>query len=87
MKSYYALSNEFGINLTYDSIGWKAHRFDSKKERDEWVDEHCYSDSGNIVAETTDRKTAYKVAGYSSQKQIERFEPEDKSFQFDWGRI
>jgi hypothetical protein len=61
-KYYYAGHSYMGTNYTYDCQCWTAYAFESKKERDEWMDENEYK-NGNRVAEVIDRKTAYKIAG------------------------
>jgi len=83
MRHYYAASNTYGTNLSHDSIGWKAHMFGSKSDRDEWVDDHCYSENGNIVAESADSKTAHKIAGKSKHKHMIS-EPGDNSFEWTY---
>ena len=55
-KKYYAAHNPYGTNLTYNSIGWSFLAFESKNARDKYVDENCYSQSGNIVCEPIARK-------------------------------
>lgn len=62
-KHYYAGHSYMGIKYTYDSPCWTAYTFDSKKERDQFVENGEYNDQGNRVAEVIDRKTAYKIAG------------------------
>ena len=37
-RKFYAASSYYGTNVTYDSGGWAVHVFDSKQERDAWVD-------------------------------------------------
>lgn len=67
-RHYYAGHSYMGINYTYDCDCWKAYRFDSKKERDEWVEKHEYSQStGNYVAEAVSRKVAMRIIGLNSK--------------------
>jgi len=52
-----------GLGYTYDSPCWEVRAFDSKQERDEYVDECGYNqDTGNYVAEACTRKVAEEIA-------------------------
>lgn len=66
-RHYYAGYSYMGINFTYDSPCWESFAFDSKKERDNWVNENRYNDQGNIVAEAITRRVAFKIAGLNSK--------------------
>ncbi len=52
MKKYYAGKNAWGINVNYSSYGWTFLVFESKKARDEYVENNCYDRAGNVVTET-----------------------------------
>ena len=54
-RHYYAASSYMGINYTYDSPCWSLQAFDSKIERDNWVDEDTQH------RESVDQKTARKI--------------------------
>jgi hypothetical protein len=58
-----------GTNYVYEADCWQAYAFDSKKERDEWIEKNEYRD-GNRVAEIIDRRTAYKIAGINSKYKV-----------------
>ena len=61
-KHYYAGHSYMGTNFTYDSPCWVAYRFDSKAERDKFVNENEYNEQGNKVKEAISRKIAFKIA-------------------------
>lgn len=55
-RKYYAEHCLYGINTSYDSFNRQAYSFfafDSKKERDAWVDNHAYDFAGKLVAAPT----------------------------------
>lgn len=60
-KHYYAAHSYMGLGYTYDSPCWRVYVFDSKAERDAWVDENEYN-NGNYVAEAVNYRTACKIA-------------------------
>jgi hypothetical protein len=62
MKHWYAAANNFGINYAYDSKGWEVFVFESKADRDRWVDEDEYP-NGNPTREAISRDTARKIVG------------------------
>lgn len=58
-KKYYAEHCLYGVNTSYDSFNRCAYSFfvfDSKKERDEWVDKNAYDPYGKLVAAPTKLK-------------------------------
>ena len=58
-RKYYAKHCLYGINTSYDSFNRQAYSFfafDSKKERDAWVDNHAYDPYGKLVAAPTKLK-------------------------------
>jgi len=59
-RQFYAAYNSYGTNFTYESDGWSVHVFDSKANRDAWVDADEYP-NGNPTRETVDLKTAKKI--------------------------
>lgn len=59
MRNYYVKYNQFGTNLCANSIGWDILVFDSKKERDTWLDEN-YHDGNNRVASIVKAKNINK---------------------------
>ena len=63
-KQYYVGHSYMGINYTYDSECWRVYAFDSKKARDEYLDNNEY-DGSQYVAESITRKTAEKILGHS----------------------
>ena len=63
MKHYYAGHSYMGTNFTYDSPCWVAYRFDSKQERDKFVNANEYNEQGNRVTEAITQKIAYAIAG------------------------
>jgi len=60
MKNFYAGKSFIGLNFTYDSACWEVYMFDSKKERDNWLEENEYC-NGSLVAEAISQKIAYKI--------------------------
>lgn len=59
-RKYYAEHCLYGVNTSYDSFNRHAYSFfvfDSKKERDEWVDKNAYDPYGKLVAAATTLKT------------------------------
>lgn len=55
-RKYYAEYCPYGVNISYDSFNRHAYDFycfDSKKERDEWVDKNAYDPCGKLVAAAT----------------------------------
>lgn len=59
-KKYYAEHCLYGVNTSYDSFNRHAYSFfvfDSKKERDKWVDKNAYDPYGKLVAAATTLKT------------------------------
>lgn len=53
MRKYYAWYNVYG-HISFDSFGGNNGyiflAFASAADRNEWVDDHCYDASGNIIA-------------------------------------
>lgn len=62
MKKFYAAKSYMGTSFAYDSVCWSAHQFDTKKERDDFVEKYEYKD-GNRAVEKCARKTALKIIG------------------------
>lgn len=56
---FYAGENRYGVNLTMNSIGWTVYGFDTKKQRDEWIEEDEYSGCNRIRC-TMPASIAYK---------------------------
>lgn len=55
-RKYYAEHCLYGVNTSYDSFNRHAYSFfvfDSKKERNEWVDKNAYDTYGKLVAAPT----------------------------------
>ena len=63
MRNYYAGLNGYGIGITFTSNGWTAYRFDSKTERDAWVEAHQLSREGNIITQAITYKDALAITG------------------------
>lgn len=66
MRKFYAEKCEYGLNVSYSSLNGNAYTFyafDSKKARDEFVDNNCYDSSGNVVAGSTTLETVRRVIG------------------------
>lgn len=64
-KKFYAQYCPYGINVSYASIGRNAYEFyafDTKAERDTWVDTHKF-DGSNYVASVVTRRVVEKVMG------------------------
>jgi hypothetical protein len=68
-RHYYAGHNCYGVNNSYDGDGWSAYAFDTRAERDQWLEENEYWD-GRQVAEAITAKDAYKIAGVSSGDEL-----------------
>ena len=65
-KKYYAEHCLYGVNTSYDSFNRHAYSFfvfDSKKERDEWVDKNAYDPYGKLVAAPTKLKNVRYCMG------------------------
>lgn len=65
-RKYYAKHCLYGINTSYDSFNRQAYSFfafDSKKERDAWVDNHAYDLVGKLVAAPTKLKNVRYCMG------------------------
>lgn len=63
-RYYYAEHNPYGVNLTYDSIGWTIYRFSSKRDRDTYVDENKWDGCNQINARIR-AKNINKILGSS----------------------
>lgn len=64
-RKYYAEHCLYGINTSYDSFNRHAYdffAFETKKEREKWLDENSY-DKGNLVARATTRKAVEYCKG------------------------
>lgn len=65
-RKYYAEHCLYGVNTSYDSFNRQAYlffAFDSKKERDAWVDNHAYDLAGKLVAAPTKLKNVRYCMG------------------------
>lgn len=65
-RKYYAEHCLYGINTSYDSFNRTAYSFfvfDSKKERDEWVDKNAYDPYEKLVAAATTLKAVRYCMG------------------------
>lgn len=65
-KKYYAEHCLYGVNISYDSFNRHAYSFfvfDSKKERDDWVDKNAYDPYGKLVAAPTKLKNVRYCMG------------------------
>lgn len=62
MRNWYAGYCRFGINIVFCPQYWDVHVFDSKKERDEWVDKHYY-ENNNVVATAIKYKEVVECTG------------------------
>ena len=64
-RTFYAQYCPYGINVSYDSLGGNAYEFyafDTKAERDAWVDTHEFNGS-NYVASAVTRRVVERVRG------------------------
>jgi len=64
-RKFYAQYCPYGINVSYASMGGNAYEFyafDTKAERDTWVDTHELNGS-NYVASSVTRRVVEKVMG------------------------
>ena len=64
-RTFYAQYCPYGINVSYDSMGGNAYEFyafDTKAERDAWVDTHEFNGS-NYVASAVTRRVVERVMG------------------------
>lgn len=62
-KHYYVGCSYMGLDYTYDSPCWKACKFDTKKERDEWLRKNEYNaESSKYVAEKITFADALTIA-------------------------
>lgn len=65
-RKYYAEHCLYGVNTSYDSFNRQAYSFfafDSKKERDAWVDNNAYDLTGKLVAAPTKLKNVRYCMG------------------------
>lgn len=65
-RKYYAEHCLYGVNTSYDSFNRQAYSFfafDSKKERDAWVDNNAYDPTGKLVAAPTKLKKCKVLHG------------------------
>lgn len=62
MKHFYCEHNDFGVDLSYMSIGWRVYRFASKQDRDTFVDENKW-DGCNQVNAKISAKNINKILG------------------------
>lgn len=65
-RKYYAEHCSYGINTSYDSFNRQAYSFfafDSKKDRDAWVDNNAYDLAGKLVAAPTKLKNVRYCMG------------------------
>ena len=84
-RHYYAGKSFMGVNFSYDCDCWKAYRFDSKKERDEWVAKNEYNqNTGNYVAEALSANVALRIAGLNSRHKRLLFNDIDNSIVACW---
>lgn len=63
---WYAEFCECGINVSYDSLGGSAFEFlafDTKAERDKWVENHEWDHYPDCCAAAVSRKTMESVIG------------------------
>lgn len=67
-RHYYAARCYYGVECSYDGDGWSAYVFDTKKARDEWVEEYEYNQDGKRVVEAVSQKIAFKIAGVSAYR-------------------
>lgn len=65
MKNWYAGLSRYGIGVMFNSNSWECYAFDSKQERDTWVNDNYLSRdcSGNIVAQAITYKEALIITG------------------------
>ena len=83
-KHFYAGHNSYGVNISYSSMGWSAYAFDTKAERDEWVNDNSYFGFGRRVAEPIDSKTAYKIAGVRNAMELYQNESCNSELCAEW---
>lgn len=65
-RKYYAEYCFYGLNTSYDSFNRRAYAFfvfNTKKERDEWVDKMAYDRHGKWVAAATTLKNVCYCMG------------------------
>jgi hypothetical protein len=65
MTHHYAIYSYMGLGYTLDSPCWSAYAFETRGQRDAWVDANEH-DGCNYVARSASRREAYKVAGINS---------------------
>ena len=64
-RTFYAQYCPYGLHVSYQSLGGGAYAFyafDTKAERDAWVDTHEFKE-GNYVASAVTRRVVEKVMG------------------------
>ena len=72
-RRYYAKYNSYGVDFVPDCGFWDVLVFNSKKERDDWVEGNCY-DGNNYVAACLYAKNVNKyLQTKSGQTIIEKY--------------
>jgi hypothetical protein len=59
-KHYYAAHNYYGTQFAYDNL-WSVYAFDSRMERDNWLDDNEYDREGKRVSESVSAKNARRI--------------------------
>lgn len=65
MRKYYAGTNVYDARLDWSSIGWSFWAFDSKADRDKYVDENEFSRGGNLKTIAVTRRQVCEAMGSS----------------------
>jgi hypothetical protein len=61
-KKYYAAHSYMGTDYTFNSPCWVAYQFNSKADRDAWLEGNEYKD-GKRVAQSVTRKSVEQIVG------------------------
>jgi hypothetical protein len=65
-KKYYAAHSYMGTDYTFNSPCWVAYQFNSKADRDAWLEGNEYKD-GKRVAQSVTRKSVEQIVGRQSE--------------------
>ena len=68
-KHFYAGHNSYGVDNSYDGDGWSAYAFDTRAERDQWLEENEYW-GGRQVAEAITARDAYRIVGVRTADEL-----------------
>lgn len=63
MRKYYAGTNAYDARVDWSSIGWSFWAFDSKADRDKYVEDNKFGWNGNLNTIAVTRKQVCEAMG------------------------